>query len=237
LRIDHLPWPGGSRGLTMRRSLRARPARSRVTRINPGPGRGGQEAVDGGERVANVQVPPTLRDLGWAAGTECDERVKRAVVGTAPNAESGAGGRCDARQGWGVQNCLVLAVPHQAGKECESTEAVRQIAQAWLVKIGTVDNRQHLTPRIAASLAGRRQRPSARPQPGAPKPPRRCRQRFLAFLPGLEHGLGALRRSGPRRHRARRRAGAAAGTPPPQQPVVLVEHGGELAGEGCARCS
>jgi len=47
---------------------------------SPGPGRGGQEAVDGGERVANVQVPPTLRDLGWAAVTEYDERVKQAVV-------------------------------------------------------------------------------------------------------------------------------------------------------------
>src|SRR6516164_1083133 len=28
----------------------------------PGPGRGGQEAVDDGERVGNVQVPPFLRD-------------------------------------------------------------------------------------------------------------------------------------------------------------------------------
>jgi hypothetical protein len=48
----------------------------------PGPGRGSQEAVDSRERVANVQVPPTLRDLRWAAVTECDERMKRAVVTT-----------------------------------------------------------------------------------------------------------------------------------------------------------
>jgi len=31
---------------------------------SPGPGRGGQEAVDDGEWVANVQVSPTLRDPG-----------------------------------------------------------------------------------------------------------------------------------------------------------------------------
>jgi len=31
---------------------------------SPGPGRGGQEAVNGGERVVNVQVPPIVRDLG-----------------------------------------------------------------------------------------------------------------------------------------------------------------------------
>jgi hypothetical protein len=31
---------------------------------SPGTGRGGQEAVDSRERVANVQVPPILRDLG-----------------------------------------------------------------------------------------------------------------------------------------------------------------------------
>ena len=31
---------------------------------SPDLGRGGQEAVDGGEWVAKVQVPPVLRDLG-----------------------------------------------------------------------------------------------------------------------------------------------------------------------------
>jgi len=63
--MDHLPRPGRSRALSTRRSPRARPTRPQMTRTNPpGPGRGGQDAVDGGERVANVQASPTLRDPG-----------------------------------------------------------------------------------------------------------------------------------------------------------------------------
>jgi hypothetical protein len=65
LRTDHLPWPDGSKGLTTGRSLRARSVRvAREQDQSPGPSRGGQVAVDGGEWVASVQDLQSLRDLG-----------------------------------------------------------------------------------------------------------------------------------------------------------------------------
>ena len=131
-------------------------------------------------------------------------------------------------------------MPHQAGKECESTEAVRQIAQAWLVKIGTVDNRQHLTPRIAASLAGSRQQAAAICTPTA------GRTEAAPGVAGSDSLLSSRAWSTAWGHSGgagRAVIGLDAVLAQQQalhlgvQPVVLVEHGGELAGEGCARCS
>jgi hypothetical protein len=77
--MDHLPSPGGWKGLGTRTSLRARSETLRVTRINPRLWPWRQEAVDGGEWVGNAQYPNPPR-CRRAVVTECDEQVKRAIV-------------------------------------------------------------------------------------------------------------------------------------------------------------
>ena len=75
---------------------------------SPGPGRGGQEAIDGGEWIGNVRTPNPPR-CGRAAVTECDERVEGAVVAPrrtpilcTPNSEP------KLSAGWRIGGCLVV---------------------------------------------------------------------------------------------------------------------------------